>query len=473
MKRTFFCFSILLLCALSHAKKDGMNILFIAVDDLRPQMNFYGHEQMITPAMDRLAESSMVFKRAYCSVPVCGASRASLMSGVRPTAQRFVNYYARKDKDFPESPSLVEWFKINGYTTLSNGKIYHDWDDDMQGWSETPWMPAHDGIGWQAYITDESKKIIESNRTEENPHQVIGPSTESPDVPDNAYPDGMLAEKVVKDLEELAQKGEPFFLGVGFWKPHLPFNAPKKYWDMYDRESLELASNPFRPENAPDAAMHRFGELRDMYSDTPEEGPISDELARKLIHGYYACVSYTDAQIAKVLDALENTGLAENTIVILWGDHGWHLGEHGLWCKHANFDLAMNSPLLLRVPGIKGGAKSCAIVEFIDIYPTLCELAEIPLPEHLDGKSFASELREPDNFHKEFAYCRYLNGESIISKDYVYTEWINKNGQLYGKMLYDHKIDKEENHNVVDDESYSEIKTMLSEKLGEMRNSID
>ncbi len=465
---TLFFFTSLFI----HADSNKMNVLFIAVDDLRPQMNFYGEEQMITPAMDRLATQSIVFNRAYCSVPVCGASRASLMAGARPTATRFVNYYARKDKDFPDKPSMAAWFKAQGYTTLSSGKIYHDPSDDIDAWSQTPWMPDHDGIGWQAYITETSKKMIEANRTPENPNQVIGPATEAADVEDNAYPDGMLADQAVKFLEDFADTGEPFFLGVGFWKPHLPFNAPKKYWDLYDPEELSLAPNPFQPENAPNQAMHSFGELRNMYGDTPLEGPISDELARRLIHGYYACVSYTDAQIGKVLDTLERTGLSENTIVVLWGDHGWHLGEHALWCKHANFNLTLRIPLLVKVPGVKGGVKTCAIVETVDIYPTLCELAGIPLPEHLDGESFVSELENPDDLHKEFAYSRYHAGESIITRDFIYTEWRGQNDILNANMLYDHRVDPQENLNVADQPKYKELVDAMQAKLSTVKASI-
>ncbi|NDV61881.1 sulfatase-like hydrolase/transferase [Puniceicoccales bacterium CK1056] len=458
--------------AISGFAGERPNILFIAVDDLRLQSTVYGQNQMKTPGLSRLADESVVFSRAYCSVPVCGASRASLMTGVRPTADRFFNYYTRKDRDLPEVPSVAKWFKDHGYTTISNGKIYHHTDDDLVAWSERPWGPPSKGIGWQGYLTEESKTMILANQTAENPNQIIGPATENADVDDNMYPDGMLADKAIEDLKRFAKSGEPFFLGVGFWKPHLPFNAPKKYWDLYNPEDIELADNPYQPKDSPDAAMHRFGELRDMYGDIPQDGPISDELARRLIHGYFAAVSYSDAQINKLLDTLEETGLAENTIVVLWGDHGYHLGEHGLWCKHANFDRTMNAPLIVKAPGIKGGVKTSAITEFIDIYPTLCELADLPIPGHLDGKSFVSELREPDNQFKEYAYSRYHWGESIISDQHIYTEWINQSGELYGRMLYDHENDPAENLNVSESPEYAGVVEAMKSQLEDVRQSI-
>jgi arylsulfatase A-like enzyme len=459
---------LLYLC-FSAVAADKPNVLFIAVDDLRLQAGVYGQAQMSTPGLDGFAETATVFTRAYCSVPVCGASRASLMSGARPTDTRFVNYYTRKDRDLPDAPSVAKWFKKAGYTTVSNGKIYHFPDDDLDAWTEQPWMPDHEGIGWQCYLKEESRQMIDANRDPEKPDLVVGPSTEDADVADNAYPDGMLADKAIADLKRFAASGEAFFLAVGFWKPHLPFNAPRKYWDLYDRNEVELADNPFKPEGAPDSAMHNFGELRGMYGDTPEEGPIPEALNRRLVHGYYACVSYTDAQIQKVLAALEATGLTETTIVVLWGDHGFHLGEHGLWCKHANFDRTMNAPLMVRVPGLKGGVKTSALTEFIDIYPTLCELAGLPMPTHLDGRSFVSELKQPDHYFKDYAYSRYHAGESVVTQNFIYTEWHDENRESYGRMLYDHGNDPKENKNVSEDPLYADVVAFMQSKLNEVR----
>lgn len=449
-----------------------MNVLFIAVDDLRLQAGIYGQPQMITPTLDKLGSEGVVFSKAYCSVPVCGASRASLLSGLRPTPTRFVNYFTKKDVDAPDVPSLPMWFKNHGYTTLSRGKIYHHVDDDVTSWSAEPFLPKV-GIGWQSYITSESKKIILSNQTTSSANQIVGPAFEAADVEDNAYPDGMLADKAIEDLNKFSKTGEPFFLAVGFWKPHLPFNAPKKYWDLYNEDKMPLADNPFMPENAPAEASHEWNELRGMYSGIPQKGPVSDELAKKLIHGYYACVSYTDAQIGKVLTELERLGLAENTVVVLWGDHGWHLGEHGLWCKHCNFDKVLNAPLIIKAPGKAKGTKSNTLVEFIDIYPTLCDLTGLKKPAHLDGKSLEPVLKNPNKKHKKAVFSRYHNGESVITDQHLYTAWI-KDGKYISQMLYDHKNDPDENLNVAELPEYKTVvkkmKILLKEKNSTLIN---
>jgi iduronate 2-sulfatase len=451
--------------------KDKMNVLFIAVDDLRLQAGIYGQSQMITPSLDKLGSEGVVFSKAYCSVPVCGASRASLLSGLRPTPTRFVNYFTKKDVDAPDVPSIPMWFKEHGYTTLSRGKIYHHKDDDINAWSEKPYLPKA-GIGWQSYITKESKKIVESNKTSLKPNQVIGPAYEAADVDDNGYPDGMLADKVVEDLKSFSKSGEPFFLAVGFWKPHLPFNAPKKYWDMYKEKDMPLADNPFMPENAPAEASHEWNELRGMYDGIPKEGPVSDELAKKLVHGYHACVSYTDAQVGKVLSELDRLGLAENTVVVLWGDHGWHLGEHGLWCKHCSFDRVLNAPLIVKAPGKSTGIKTNTLVEFIDIYPTLCDLSGLKQPPHLDGKSFEPVLKDPGKTHKEAVFSRYHDAESVITKEFLYTTWI-KDGKYVSQMLYDHKNDPAENINVAGKPEYRKVVEKMNRILKEKNDRLN
>ena len=486
-----FLFILLAAVAVSCSQKEKKqaqqkpNVLFIAVDDLRLQANLFGQQQMKTPNIDRLGNSGVAFKRAYCSVPVCGASRASLLSGVRPTPNRFVNYYTRKDTDFPHHPSLPKYFKDNGYTTISNGKIYHHADDDIEAWSEEPYIPQV-GIGWQSYLSEEAKIIveknnkvrdevleqIEKNNTSKDAGRVNkGPAWECIDVEDNAYPDGMLADKSIEDLRRLSKADNPFFLAVGFWKPHLPFVAPKKYWDLYDENDIEIADNPYKPINAPDKAMHPWGELRSMYDNIPQNEPVSDSLARKLIHGYYACVSYSDAQIGKLLNELENLGLAENTIVVLWGDHGWHLGEHTLWCKHCNFDRVMNTPLIVKAPGKIKGEKTTSITEFIDIYPSLCDLCNLPIPEHLDGTSFVPVLDDPSTKVKEAAFVKYNKGESVITDRYNYTEFLDNDGNVQTNMLYDLKKDPKENLNISGEESNKELVKELSQLLSKVKQT--
>ncbi len=460
--------------ATEEEKQKPLNVLFIAADDLRYQANVFGQEQMITPGLDRLAEAGVRFNNAYCNVPVCGASRASLLSGVRPTQDRFVNFYARKDQDFPDHPSLPMWFKNKGYTTVSLGKIYHHGDDDLQAWSMPPWDHQQEiGVGWQSYITERAHQIIDANRTAENPNQVIGPAWEAADVPDNGYPDGLLAERAIAQLKNFSQSGESFFLGVGFTKPHLPFNAPKKYWDMYDENDLHLADNPFKPIDAPDAAMHEWGELRNMYHGMPQEGPVSQQTEKKLVHGYYACVSYVDAQINKLLDALEEYGLEENTVVVFWGDHGFHLGEHGLWAKHCNFDRVLSAPIIVNSPGISKNQTTNTLVEFIDIYPSVVELAGLEKPDHLDGKSFVPTLKNTSVKHKDAVFSRYINGESVKTDQYLYTEWVNGDGQISARMLYDHENDPKENRNIAENPENKRIVEEHHLLLKELRESFE
>jgi arylsulfatase A-like enzyme len=421
-----------------HSEKP--NVLFIAVDDLRPQLGCFGHKQMISPNIDRLASEGVIFSRCYCQVPVCGASRASLMTGVRPTRKRFVGYDTWAQKDLPGALSVAEHFKNNGYHTISNGKIFHHVRDLLGSWSESPWNPKRLDGNWRDYRTDAYRLIAKANKG-------AGPAFEEGEgVADNAYADGQTADKVISDLRRLKKVGKPFFLTAGFVKPHLPFNAPKKYWDMYDRDEIDMADNPFAPKDAPKAAIHTWGELRS-YHGIPKKGRLSDEAARTLVHGYYACVSYIDAMVGKVLGELDRLGLADNTIVVLWGDHGWNLREHGLWCKHANFDTSMRAPLIVRAPGVKGGKESEALTEFVDIYPSLCELSNVPTPQHVEGTSFVPLLKNPDRRWKKAVFSRYFNGESIRTDRYLYTHW-KRGDKQYARMLYDHKVDPGENTNI-------------------------
>ncbi len=446
------------------AKKGGgkkPNVLFIAVDDLRPQLNCYGHKQMISPNIDRLAGDGVTFLRSYCQVPVCGASRASLLTGVRPTRDRFISYNVWAEKDLPGALSLPKHFKNNGYHTISNGKIFHHRTDCLDSWSESPWRPRGP---WQNYVLQESKRLTRQGSSGK------GPAFESADVPDNAYFDGMIADKGISDLRRLKKKDKPFFLALGFFKPHLPFNAPKRYWDLYKREKIDLADNPFRPKGAPDAALHNWGELR-AYEGIPGKGRLPDELARTLIHGYYACVSYTDAQIGRVLAELDRLGLRRNTIVVLWGDHGWNLGEHGLWCKHCNFETSLHSPLIVNAPGIKGGRKTMALTEYLDIYPSLCQLCNLPLPAHLEGRSFVPLMKKPNRLWKEAVFSRYYNGDSVKTDRYRYTEWRRKDGTIYARMLYDHKTDPHENVNISELPQNKELVKKLGRMLQEIRSA--
>ncbi len=441
-------------------KRARPNVLFIAVDDLRPQFGCYGHPEINSPNLDRLAADGVVFNRCYCQSPVCGASRASLLSGIRPTRDRHFTWDLHADRQWGAPVSLPKQFKEHGYQTVSNGKIYHYRDDGAGSWSRPAWRPSGEWVG-RGYLLQDNQRVAQDANG-------IGPAYECADVEDGAYPDGVIAQRTISDLRRLAQGGEPFFLAVGFLKPHLPFVAPKRYWDRYDPKDIELADNAFRPKDAPDAAIHNWGELR-QYHGIPAEGPLSDGMARKLIHGYRACISYTDAQIGRVLDELDRLGLRDSTIVVLWGDHGWNLGEHTLWCKHCHFKTSLRAPLIVRVPWIKGGAKTDGLTEFVDIYPSLCELADLPKPDHLEGRSFASLVKEPGEAWKEAVYSRYYNGESVRTDRYCYTEWSREDGTRYARMLYDEKLDPKENTNISEKDENAELVKRLSETLHKFR----
>ncbi len=441
--------------------KDRPNILFIPVDDLRPELRCYGREELVTPNIDRLAERGVVFSQAYCQVPVCGATRASLLTGVRPARDRFVDYMTWADHDLPGARTLPQHFMENGYISLANGKVFHHKPDTAErSWSSRPWHPNDDAFeSWRNYILEENIKADASGT-----HR--GPPVERAEVPDDAYYDGQIAEHALRDLRMLSEQDRPFFLAVGFLKPHLPFNAPAKYWDFYDRENINPAENPYRPADAPGEAMHDWGELR-QYAGIPREGPLSDERASELIHGYRAATSYTDAQVGRILDELDRLGLTENTVVVLWGDHGWQLGEHGLWCKHCNFKTSLNAPLIISVPGLEGEKVSESLVEFVDIYPTLCELSGLTSPEHLDGDSLVPVINDTATVIKDATYSRYMSGDSVRSENYLYTEWTNDEGGFVSRMLYDHEADPGENRNIAELPENNAVVSRLSKMLHE------
>lgn len=458
--RMIYCLIVMLASGLSKAA-DRPNVLFIAVDDLRPELACYGKQHIHSPNIDRLAASGVLFERAYCMVPTCGASRASLMTGIRPTRNRFVSYQTMAQKDAPGITTFNTQFRKNGYYTVSLGKIFHHATDSAKGWSEPAWRPK--GIPW--YRQPENHEL--HTQRQKQGSRKRGPAWESADVPDNAYADGVIAERAIADLWRLKEREEPFFLAVGFLKPHLPFIAPEKYWDLYDHEKIQLPDNYHVPNDAPKESIHTSGEMR-AYAGIPAKGPVSEETARHMIHGYHACVSYADAQIGKLLDELDRLELTDNTIVVLWGDHGWNLGEHTLWCKHSCYETSMQIPLVVRAPGIKGGQRRSGLIESIDLYPSLCELASLPLPGHLQGRSFATLMKDADSEWKSAVVGRFQNGDTIRTDAYRFTEYTDKKGQRTSQMLYDHTADPQENVNVVkvEAELVKELAGTLSDLKG-------
>ena len=435
------------------------NILFIAVDDLRPELGCYGESLIQSPNIDKLAAEGTRFDRSYCNIPVCGASRASLMTGLRPARNRFLTYLTWADKEAPGISTIPKHFRDNGYHTISNGKIFHHDTDASDSWDEI-WHPKSSINSWLDYALPE-------NIAADTLGNIWGAPVERADIADSGYNDGKTAEKVIQDLIKLKEQDKPFFLAAGFIKPHLPFNAPEKYWAIYDGK-VSLPDNNYPPENAPKESFHTFGELR-AYRGVPEIGPVTDEMALELIHGYYACVSYTDAQIGLILDALVDLELEESTIVILWGDHGWNLREHGLWCKHCNYETSLHTPMIVKVPGTKQVKSTMEIVEYVDIYPTLCDLAGLDLPLHLQGNSFKELLFDPTATSDGVAICQWYAGITTIRENWFYTEWVDDDDQEYARMLYDHRTDPDENVNISEQDENQAVIDALSEEMRRSR----
>jgi arylsulfatase A-like enzyme len=463
---------LLLLGACAVPRPEQPNVLFIMVDDLRTQLGCYGQQEVISPHIDRLAGEGFLFSNAYCNIPVCGASRASIFSGMRGTPSRFVHWYTRLDEDAPQAISLPAHFVANGYTTRSLGKVFHHRDDCAGDWSQEPWWPKPEyGMSLtRSYLNRANRELAISSG---DGHASFYEKAEGTDA---KYPDEMLADKAVEQLRELSEKPQPFFLAVGFLKPHLPFLAPAKYWEYYNPSGEMLAANPHRPENAPEEAFYGLDQLdgrtapvtEEEYYDTyptkelrryhgiPDTGPIHDTTAIKLVHGYYASVSFIDDMIGRVLAALEELDLKENTIVLLLGDHGWHLGEHGLWCKHCNFKNVLQTPLLIRVPWIDKGKRIEGLAEFIDLYPTLCELCGLDPPARLEGESLVTMLEDPGDSVKKAVFLRFMGGNTVKTSRYAYTEWYDRDQNFRAGMLYDHLVDPEENLNIAGQPEHQE-----------------
>lgn len=429
------------------------NVLFIAVDDLRTQLGCYGHEEIHSPNIDRLASQGVLFEHAYCNIPRCGASRATIITGLRAPADIWNCYEIPKNYI-----TLPAWFSKHGYYTVSNGKVLHYLKDRKYDWDEV-WRSTEVYYGkedWGKYNTYGIWQNPTSGKYV-NPASLRGPYCEWAQVEDDAYQDGKVAEKTIADLKRLKERDEPFFLACGFWRPHLPFNAPKKYWDLYQREEIELADNYYPPRNNPrqNVSAKEF----ERYARTGEvkSTPAFQAEAR---HAYYACISYVDAQIGKVLDALERLGLREHTIIVLWSDHGFLLGEHSFWGKQNTMRESLQVPLIVSAPGMPRNRRTDALVELVDLYPTLCDLTGIPKPDHLHGKSFQPVLHDPELKWKGAAFSRFSGCEAIKTPRYLYTEW-RQAGKLV-PMLYDHQTDPDENHNIAGRPEMAEVVRRLS-----------
>ena len=450
------------------------NVLFIAIDDLRPELGSYG-SKVKTPHMDRLASSGTLFRRAYCQQAVCGASRLSIMGGLYPTLTEEQTFHVDGwRKRHPDLKTLNQHFTEQGFNTIGLGKIYHGNNGpgvDPKNW--TQWVTVK---GAPHYAKKENIDILNKALAEIQPghnhNPPKGPLTESADVHDDTYTDGKTTAKTVELLKDLGKnKGQPFFLAVGLTKPHLPFVAPKKYWDLYQRNDFSMPSNKAIPPGYPIyAANPRAAEMQ-RYSDYEGASPkdFPEETNRRLLHGYAAATSYADACVGRILDALDKNGHAENTVVVLWGDHGWKLGDHSSWCKHTNFECDTRVPLIVRDPRLKGGQKTNRLVELIDLYPTLCELTGISIPQHCQGRSFKNLLSDPESGHRLDAYSSYPAlkniGHSIHLKNYRYTEWRNQENNTVAKVLTDLQADPGEVTNCIDDPNYADDLAYAQERL--------
>jgi len=508
---------ILLMTAASAQRRP--NILFIAVDDLKPEIGAYGSRIAHTPNIDRLAAAGTVFLANYCQQALCGPTRASLMTGLRPDHTEIWNMRVRMRDVNPDILTLPQYLARNGYVTSGIAKVFDprcvDADFDKPSWTipylgtDTRYLAP--GLRYPVagkYQSAESHRRADSitrdaaarGRSRAETAKLIEdhvkPTTEAEDLPDSAYLDGIHVRQVRDRLAGLAANGKPFFMAVGLVRPHLPFVAPKRYWDLYDRDRLTLAAFRGQPSGVPAIAMHNASEIRS-YTDmpgviaaTPQQPhglTLPDDKQRQLLHGYYAATSYTDANIGVLLDALDALGIRDNTIVVLWGDHGWHLGDHNLWCKHDNFEQATRAPLIISAPGVKP-SRTQSLTEFVDVFPTLCELAGLPVPTHLQGNSLAGLMRNPRRRVKDYAVSQYprtsdraatrqrpyeqgdVMGYSIRTQRYRYTLWLRgayrsarplATATVEGVELYDYRRDPGETVNAASDRSYAKARARL------------
>lgn len=471
------------------------NILFISVDDLRPEINCLGKKKLYTPHMDNLAKKGLVFENAYCQAPKCMPSRASLLSGIRPDENVYgrIKYICTKGE-----PTIPLYFKQNNYTTVSVGKVYHWNDEDELAWDkkyrDTFYEQDYACHGYcSGYQLEKNKKKIKSFRKhliaqrKEIPFDksTLPDIYECADVPDSNYPDAKISEIAINELDKLSKKENPFFLALGYYRPHLPWAVPKKYWDLYKREDVDLADNQFFPLNGIGKSdlvdfMHYHDEaINNTYSDfgsyQDDDFPVLDEdKQRACIHAYWASVSFVDAQIGVVLDKLKELDIEDETIVVLYGDNGWHLGEHKLWSKCTSFEESTHVPLIISDPEIINLPRSSkSLVELLDIYPTLCDLCGLEKPGHLQGLSLKPILMNPCENIKDVVYSRLHNFSSLRTKEYRLTYYnrataVGDKSHIPNKgkyELFDLINDPEENINVARDTNYNDVLSKLLDKM--------
>ncbi|MDE7407780.1 MAG: sulfatase [Muribaculaceae bacterium] len=374
----------------NDAVKQQPNVLFISIDDMKTAIEPYGDTIAVTPGFNRLANRGITFNNAYCQLALSGPSRSSLLTGLNPDHTGVWWLMGSFRKNNPDIVTMPQAFKNSGYNTVGVGKVFHPLTDRTL---------RDDPPSWTNYVKPSAPAYCLANGRV---------ATECADVPDNGYVDGLITDEAIKAMKELKNGDKPFFLAVGYKKPHLPFCAPKKYWDLYERDKMPVAEYQDMAENGIEYSYHNSLEVKG-YSDIPPFESFKDtqhldvETQKRLLHAYYACISYVDAQVGKLLDALDENGLADNTVIVLFGDHGYHLGDHGLWNKKTNFENATHVPMLMAAPGMKKGVKSSSLASFVDIFPTLCELTGVEHPQQLDGVSLVPVMRNPKAKVKDYS----------------------------------------------------------------------
>ncbi|WP_231954353.1 sulfatase [Pirellulimonas nuda] len=438
------------------------------VDDLRPELGCYGQHDIKSPNIDALALGGVLFERAYCQQAICAPSRASMMAGQYPDTLGIYDLWSPLRRTVPGVMSMPRYFHERGYETSSFGKVYHHHSDDREYWSKLPDVP---GV---IYANPQTLRSITRRHREARAKGLTklalssatkGPPCEAADVEDDAYRDGAVAQQAIDALRSC---DSPFFMCVGFAKPHLPFSAPQHYWDLYRREDFHTPDRDV-PKASPDIAFTNWGELRS-YEGMPEEGPLSDAQTCELMHGYAACVSYADAQVGRVLAELDRLGLRDGTIVVLWGDHGYKLGEYGLWCKHTNLELDAHVPLIVSAPGYAKGERAQGLVEMIDVFPTLAALTNGSAPASCEGRSLEPMLKDPRTTIRPYARSQYPRGStmgySLRTDRWRYTEWVaSPSKSIVARELYDHRDSQTPGRNLADEPGRQELVSTLSKHL--------
>ncbi|MEA1888059.1 MAG: sulfatase [Bacteroidota bacterium] len=486
--------------------KKHPNVIFISFDDLRPELGCYGNQEIKSPNLDRFAEKGMVFLNTYCQVAVCQPSRASYMTGLRPDSVGSWHLGDHHRGMHPDIVSMPQYFHNYGYYTVSIGKVFHNYVYDSISWDEPDLRPEEyktpDKINRDAetfhyddVITAKQMKL-RAERKLNNPGKKLyadgwgyGTSVEAPDLPDEVLYDGAQTELAIETIKRLRMMDKPFYLALGYFRPHLPFVAPKKYWDLYKADSITPAPNPFLPVDAPRFAMnstYELGACYDIaeYQKHPALGPLPDSIRKMLKHGYYASVSYVDACFGRLINALEDMDLMDNTVILLVGDHGWKLGEHGSWCKQTNYENDTHVPMIVYTPGrMEAGKKTTRLTELVDIFPSLCELAGIEVDDYLQGTSIVPLLEDPEREWKAAIFSQFhrrpgvaINGQRYMgygmrTEKYHYIEWYHwddeKNIPLDSVTceLYDHTNDPQENYNIAGKAENTNLIIQLSKQL--------